>query len=169
MAFSPDWIAQFQLTFDWSILLRLSLAALLGGIVGAEREFKRSPGWVAHQYPHCGEFLLIHDFIYLCIPPHRKCPGYRQGCSPDRHGGRLFGCRRSHPDEKGCAWVDNGSYHLDGCCRGYGNCYGSVPDWCCNNDLDHNSTCTPWTSQHLVVGKSGYTPTPASRVIPTPG
>ena len=40
MAFSPDWIAQLQLTFDWSILLRLSLAALLGGIVGAEREFR---------------------------------------------------------------------------------------------------------------------------------
>ena len=35
---SPEWALQLQSGIDWSLFLRLTLAALLGGIVGIERE-----------------------------------------------------------------------------------------------------------------------------------
>lgn len=39
----PYWAAQLQQGLDWGSVLRLALAALLGGIVGAEREVTGHP------------------------------------------------------------------------------------------------------------------------------
>jgi putative Mg2+ transporter-C (MgtC) family protein len=36
-------VAEFQIFFNWTIFLRLTLAAVLGGIVGAERELTGHP------------------------------------------------------------------------------------------------------------------------------
>lgn len=38
MVNSPEWAMQLQSAVDWSLFLRLTLAAVLGGIVGVERE-----------------------------------------------------------------------------------------------------------------------------------
>ncbi|MCA9970412.1 MAG: MgtC/SapB family protein [Anaerolineales bacterium] len=43
METSPMWLAQLPGYFDWTDVLRLSLAALLGGIVGFERELTGHP------------------------------------------------------------------------------------------------------------------------------
>jgi putative Mg2+ transporter-C (MgtC) family protein len=43
MDISPQWVTQLQQAVDWSLFLRLTLAAVLGGIVGAEREITGHP------------------------------------------------------------------------------------------------------------------------------
>ncbi len=40
---SPEWVMQLQLAIDWGLFLRLTLAAVLGGIVGIERELTGHP------------------------------------------------------------------------------------------------------------------------------
>jgi putative Mg2+ transporter-C (MgtC) family protein len=40
---SPEWAMQLQQAVDWGLLLRLTLAAVLGGIVGVERELTGHP------------------------------------------------------------------------------------------------------------------------------
>jgi len=43
METSAEWAMQLQQTVDWSLVLRLTLAAVLGGVVGAERELTGHP------------------------------------------------------------------------------------------------------------------------------
>lgn len=46
MDFGPEWVMQLQQVqpvFEWELLLRLTLAAVLGGIVGIERELTGHP------------------------------------------------------------------------------------------------------------------------------
>ncbi len=45
MANSPEWAMQLQSAVDWSLFLRLTLAAVLGGIVGVERELTGRVSW----------------------------------------------------------------------------------------------------------------------------
>ncbi len=40
---SPEWAMQLQQAVDWTLVLRLTLAAVLGGIVGVERELTGHP------------------------------------------------------------------------------------------------------------------------------
>ncbi|VAW42818.1 Mg(2+)-transport-ATPase-associated protein MgtC, partial [hydrothermal vent metagenome] len=40
---SPEWAMQLQQVVDWALVWRLTLAAVLGGIVGAERELTGHP------------------------------------------------------------------------------------------------------------------------------
>ncbi len=40
---SPEWAMQLQQIVDWGLILRLSLAAVLGGVVGIERELTGHP------------------------------------------------------------------------------------------------------------------------------
>jgi putative Mg2+ transporter-C (MgtC) family protein len=39
----PEWMSQAQVVIDWTAVLQLTLAAMLGGIVGAERELSGHP------------------------------------------------------------------------------------------------------------------------------
>ena len=43
MNLSPEWVMQLQSIVDWGLFLRLTLAAVLGGIVGVERELTGHP------------------------------------------------------------------------------------------------------------------------------
>ena len=43
MDISPEWAMQLQQAFDWESFFRLTLAAILGGIVGVERELTGHP------------------------------------------------------------------------------------------------------------------------------
>ncbi len=43
MNLSPEWAVQLQSIVDWGLFLRLTLAAVLGGIVGVERELNGHP------------------------------------------------------------------------------------------------------------------------------
>ncbi len=43
MDISPEWAMQLQQAFDWDSFFRLTLAAILGGIVGVERELTGHP------------------------------------------------------------------------------------------------------------------------------
>ena len=99
--------------------MKLTLAAILGAIEGADRELSGHPAGLRTNaliaVSSC-LFTILSIKAFLLSP---AMPRNRPGCSPDRHGGRFSGRRRCHSDEKIRARVDDGGYHLDGGNIGY--------------------------------------------------
>ena len=110
---------EFALAFDWKTLLRLTLAAILGGIEGAERELSGRPAGLRTNtliaVGSCLFTILSNKALPSLTGNAQKPPGVH----PRSSRGRFSGRRRCHSDEKISARVYDGGYHLDGGKIGY--------------------------------------------------
>ena len=67
----------------WAILVRLSLAVVCGGVIGAERETKRRPAGLPHAHPHLPR--RRHHHAHEPVPAALPAFVYRR-CAPRRAG-----------------------------------------------------------------------------------
>jgi hypothetical protein len=156
---------EFSLAFDWATFLKLTLAAVLGGIVGAERELNGHPAGLRTNILIAVSSCLFTILSINAFPLVGAAQDTARVAAQIVTGVGFLGAGAVIQTKKVVHGLTTAATIWMVAAVG-GSRHRFVPHGRCNDDLDHRSALVPWPPQHLDGGKIGTPSTSTSGVIP---